>query len=36
MERTHKIQEFFDNAWHLSYNNDVYDSDLQTVQKMLG
>ena len=28
-----KFQDFFDNALHVSYNNDVYGSDLQTVQR---
>ena len=32
MERTQKIPGLSDNAWHISYNNNVYGSDLKTVQ----
>ena len=32
-ERTQKIPGFFDNAWHVSYNNYVYGSDQQMVQR---
>ena len=32
MEKTQKIPGLSDNAWHITYNNNVYGSDLKTVQ----